>query len=97
MNVRHKNHKTQVVIVAALAFGNDELHGGKSRDIIKGGPGLDKLFGEGSNDKLYGGTGDDDLKGGAGADHFDCGKGNDEILDFNPSQGDTKTKNCEDF
>jgi hypothetical protein len=42
-------------------------------------------------------TGDGDLKGAAAADHFDCGKGNDEILDFKPSQGDTKTKDCEDF
>ncbi|HEX9317586.1 MAG TPA: calcium-binding protein [Nitrososphaeraceae archaeon] len=77
--------------------GDDTLHGGKSRDIIKGGPGNDKLFGEGSNDKLYGGSGDDDLKGGAGADYFDCGKGVDEIIDFNPVQGDTKAGNCEDF
>ena len=72
-------------------------YGVKLRDIIKGGPVLDKEFGEGSNDKLYGGTGYGDLKGGAGADHVDCGKGNDEILDFKPSQGDTKTKDCEDF
>lgn len=65
--------------------------------IIKGGPVLNKIFVEGGNDKLYGGTGDGDLKGGAAADHFDCGKGNDEILDFKPSQEDTKTKDCEDF
>ena len=58
---------------------------------------LDKVFGEGSNDKLYGGTGNDDLKEGLRAYHFDCGKGNDEILNFKPSQGDTKTKDCEDF
>ena len=35
------------------------------------------------------------LVGGVGRDYFDCGPGKDTIRDFNPSEGDTKTTDCE--
>ena len=35
--------------------------------------------------------------GGEGADNFVCGDGIDTITDFNESEGDTKTGDCENF
>jgi Ca2+-binding RTX toxin-like protein len=75
--------------------GDDVLRGDSGDDTIYGGAGNDIIYGEDGNDKLYGGPGDDILKGGLGADHFDCGPGKDTITDFNHSEGDTKTDDCE--
>lgn len=55
------------------------------------------MWGGKGNDDLKGGKGNDVMWGGSGADHFDCGSGDDIIMDFNPSEGDTKESNCEDF
>jgi RTX calcium-binding nonapeptide repeat (4 copies) len=66
--------------------GNDNLVGGSDDDLLVGGPG---------NDRLYGNTGDDILQGGPGADYFDCGDGLDTVIDYNPSQGDVVSSNCE--
>jgi hypothetical protein len=33
--------------------------------------------------------------GGPGADYFDCGDGVDTVIDYNPSQGDILSTNCE--
>jgi Ca2+-binding RTX toxin-like protein len=46
---------------------------------------------------LTGGNGNDELTGGKGADSFLCGAGNDKITDFNASEGDKKTNDCEHF
>jgi hypothetical protein len=46
------------------------------------------------DDELYGGD-DDTLRGGSGKDYFDCGFGFDIILDFDASDGDTHTTDCE--
>jgi hemolysin type calcium-binding protein len=66
--------------------GNDNLVGGSGDDLLVGGPG---------NDRLYGNAGDDILQGGPGADYFDCGDGLDTVIDYNPSQGDVVSSNCE--
>jgi Ca2+-binding RTX toxin-like protein len=76
--------------------------------VAYGDGGNDRLKGR-INAALYGGDGDDILEasradhirftGGPGADHFNCGGvGYDvTIRDFNPSEGDTKTEDCENF
>jgi Ca2+-binding RTX toxin-like protein len=66
--------------------GNDNLVGGTEDDLIVGGPG---------SDRLYGNSGDDILQGQQGADYFDCGDGLDTVIDYNPSQGDVITSNCD--
>jgi Ca2+-binding RTX toxin-like protein len=68
--------------------GNDILVGSSDNNIIYGGAGYDKLFGGPKNDILIGGP---------GADYFDCGPGNDTIRDYHPSEGDTKTNDCENY
>ena len=68
--------------------GNDILVGSSGNNIIYGGAGYDKLFGGPENDILIGGP---------GADYFDCGLGNDTIRDYHPSEGDTKTNDCENY
>jgi Ca2+-binding RTX toxin-like protein len=65
---------------------NDNLVGGFEDDLLVGGPG---------NNRLYGNTGDDILQGGPGADYFDCGDGLDTVIDYNPSQGDVVSVDCE--
>ena len=77
------------------AGGSDKLYGNKGNDFILGGFGDDLLIGGSGNDKLLGGPDDDTLIGGPGADYFSCGDGQDSIVDFNPSQGDTRTQDCE--
>lgn len=74
----------------------DELLGGEGNDILSGDKGGDALQGENGNDTLFGGAEGDLFNGGPGADSFKCGPGiNDRIEDFNASQGDTKSNDCE--
>lgn len=68
------------------------LHG---NDQISGAGGYDDLHGGYGNDQLSAGPSDDLLQGSVGADSFKCGPGNDRITDFNPSEGDTKSNDCE--
>ncbi len=75
--------------------GPDKLFGGNGGDVLFGGIGNDNLDGTNGNDDLYGGPGADVLTGGQGADHFDCGTGIDRIVDYNMTQGDIKSFNCE--
>ncbi len=75
--------------------GPDKLLGGTGNDVLFGGIGNDILDGGDGNDDLYGGPGADVLSGGQGADHFDCGTGVDKITDYNTTQGDIKSFNCE--
>lgn len=75
--------------------GNDFLYGDVGNDKLFGFDGNDQLYGGGGNDRLVGGAGDDKLSGNLGADFFDCGRGIDSITDFNASQGDSKTSDCE--
>lgn len=70
---------------------NDQLNGGAndvSNDLLHGGYGDDTISGGADNDVLYGSV---------GADSFKCGTGNDRIIDFNPSEGDTKSNDCENI
>ncbi len=53
------------------------------------------LKGTSNDDRLKGKNGDDVFRGYSGADYFDCGKGKDAIKDFNPSEGDQKSSDCE--
>ena len=46
---------------------------------------------------IIGGDGDDLLTGGEGANRFVCGGGEDTITDYDESEGDTKTADCEKF
>ena len=46
---------------------------------------------------IIGGDGDDLLTGGEGPNRFVCGGGEDTITDYNESEGDTKTADCENF
>jgi Ca2+-binding RTX toxin-like protein len=64
-------------------------------DSLFGGPGDDNTNGEDGNDNLIGSSGDDTLAGGRGKDYFDCGLGDDNIMDFNTTEGDGKSYNCE--
>jgi Ca2+-binding RTX toxin-like protein len=73
--------------------GNDVIKSGKGNYINFG----DNQFGSGAggNDKINAGQGDDELIGGSGADKFQCGGGSDTITDFDSTQGDKATGNCE--
>jgi hypothetical protein len=71
---------------------NDTIRAGAGDDIIEGGPGDDQLHGGDGDDVLIGGIGLDRLFGGLGADEFVIDiltDEADEILDFNPEEGDT--------
>ena len=68
--------------------GNDQLSAGPGPDILHGGP---------ENDQLSAGPGGDLLYGSIGTDSFRCGAGTDRIVDFNPSEGDTKSNDCENI
>ena len=46
---------------------------------------------------VIGGEGDDILIGSGGANRFICGGGEDTITDYNETEGDTKTADCENF
>ena len=72
--------------------GKDEIIGGRGNDILNGGADDDVLRGGQGDDVLYGGIGVDRLYGGLGADRFVFDLNLleiDEIMDFNPEQGDT--------
>jgi Ca2+-binding RTX toxin-like protein len=83
-------------------FGNAQMYGGEGDDVLIGGSGNNVIVGGPGNDQLYAGTGTDTLIGGTGADFFNCGSQTSSggspssavILDFNPTQGDTKSTNC---
>jgi Ca2+-binding RTX toxin-like protein len=87
---------------ADTIYGNedgDNIRALQGNDIIYGEDGSDFLFGNSGGDLLYGGSGDDVLSGdiggpNRGADKFHCGPGNDEVLDFEPLEGDYQT-DCE--
>jgi hypothetical protein len=83
-------------------FGNAQMFGGEGDDVLIGGSGNNVIVGGPGNDQLYAGTGTDTLIGGTGADFFNCGSQTSSggspssavILDFNPTDGDTKSTNC---
>ncbi|HEY7109679.1 MAG TPA: calcium-binding protein [Nitrososphaeraceae archaeon] len=77
--------------------GNDCIDGRSGDDKIIGGAGNDKINGGEGKDLLIGGDGNDELTGGPGADTFSCGSGTDKITDFNPSEVDKKSSDCEQF
>ena len=78
--------------------GDDQLFGGRDKEILEGGAGDDLLDGGRGIDRLDGGTGDDTLIGGGANDFLTGGEGNDTfvqnfavsgndiITDFNPSE-----------
>src|SRR5215203_4412192 len=74
---------------------NDDISGRDGNDVISGGFEPDYLSGGSGDDELYGGDDDDTLRGGSGKDYFDCGFGFDIILDFDASEGDTHSADCE--
>ena len=75
--------------------GSDKIYGQDGNDFLLGGFGDDLIVGGNGDDNLLGGSDDDTLIGGPGKDYFNCGDGQDVIVDFNPSQGDTRTQDCE--
>jgi Ca2+-binding RTX toxin-like protein len=77
--------------------GNDLMGGGEDNDRVYGEAGDDGLDGNNGNDKLFGGDGNDSLRGSSGADQFRCGSGVDTIEDYNPTEGDKKSSDCENF
>jgi Ca2+-binding RTX toxin-like protein len=74
---------------------DDQLYGNKGNDVISGGPGNDYLSGGDDTNELYGDDGDDTLRGGDGKDYFSCGTGFDVVLEYDKSQGDVYTMDCE--
>ena len=77
--------------------GADNVAGGDDSDRMNGGSGNDIMSGGNGNDQMNGGNGNDLLTGGDGADQFNCGAGTDRIADFDQTEGDTKTADCESF
>ena len=77
------------------SLGDDQMYGGNEDDVLDGLFGNDYLLGGNGKDELYGGQGNDVLKGGAGPDFFDCGDDVDIVLDYQVSEGDTVSENCE--
>ncbi len=75
--------------------GNDNIDGGEGDDYIISGQGADNLKGVAGSDTLIGGPGNDTLIGGEGQDNFLCGQGKDFVLDFNATEGDIKSNDCE--
>ncbi len=71
-------------------MGADLVSGGDGNDTVYGGQGNDTVKGDAGDDVLSGDAGNDVLIGGAGADRFvmRAGGGVDEIVDFNPAEGD---------
>ncbi len=89
-------------IVSILGGSDDHtddnvICGGLGNDILVGRSGNNIIYGDAGYDRLFGGPGNDILIGGPGADYFDCGLGNDTIRDYHPSEGDTKTNDCENY
>ena len=75
--------------------GSDKIYGQDGDDFLLGGFGDDLIVGGNGNDNLLGGPDDDTLIGGPGKDYFNCGEGQDVIVDFDTSDGDTRTQDCE--
>jgi Ca2+-binding RTX toxin-like protein len=89
-------------IVSILGGSDDHTNdnvicGGPGNDILVGRSGNNIIYGDAGYDRLFGGPGNDILIGGPGADYFDCGLGNDTVRDYHPSEGDTKTNDCENY
>jgi Ca2+-binding RTX toxin-like protein len=74
---------------------DDQIYGDKGNDVLSGGDGNDYISAGDGTDELYSGFGDDTLRGGDGADYFDCGFGFDVVLDYDKSEGDVFTMDCE--
>lgn len=77
--------------------GGDEAYGNAGDDKIKTGDEGDNNFGGSGDDKLSGGKGNDYLEGESGADHYKCGSGYDTVYNFDETEGDKATGNCEQF
>ena len=77
--------------------GSNLIYGLGGDDQLSGNAGSDGLHGGLGNDELIGGSGDDILYGSPGVDSFNCGTGKDQIINFNSSEGDTKSDDCEDL
>jgi Ca2+-binding RTX toxin-like protein len=77
--------------------GGDEAFGESGDDKIKTGKGDDNNFGGQGDDKLNAGQGNDFLEGRSGADKFQCGSGYDTVYNFDETEGDKATGNCEQF
>ena len=75
--------------------GDDFLFGGNGKDVIVGNFGNDYISGDNGADELYGDNGNDILKGGPGPDYFDCGLDRDTVLDYQQTEGDILSQNCE--
>jgi hypothetical protein len=75
--------------------GSDKIYGEDGNDFLLGGFGDDLIVGGNGDDNLLGGADDDTLIGGPGKDYFNCGEGQDVIVDFDTSDGDTRTQDCE--
>lgn len=71
-------------------IGEDAIYGNQGNDILVGGRDNDTLYGGQGFDVLIGGQGNDILIGGLGPDRFVFGPGSgaDQIVDFNPGEGD---------
>ena len=67
---------------------NDWQHGGQGADRLYGNMGVDEIYGGKDNDWLHGGQDNDKLWGNHGADKFSLSKGEDQVMDFNASEGD---------
>ncbi|MDP1643448.1 MAG: hypothetical protein Q8L59_14830 [Phenylobacterium sp.] len=69
---------------------NDTVSGDGGGDFLNGNMGDDSIAGGAGDDTLFGEGGSDTLSGGAGADVFGAflGQGLDQIVDFNPAEGD---------
>jgi Ca2+-binding RTX toxin-like protein len=76
--------------------GDDQITGGQGDDTLVGGMGDDPIEGDDGNDNLFGGPGNDTLSGGPGLDYFDCGLNGGKIIDFNITDGDARSSNCDD-
>jgi hypothetical protein len=82
--------------------GNAQIIGGEGDDVLIGGSGNSVIVGGPGNDQLFAGTGTDTLIGGTGGDFFNCGSqtgtggspSSAVILDFDPTEGDSKSANC---
>jgi hypothetical protein len=70
--------------------GDDTITGLGGDDVLRGGRGRDSVDAGAGNDWISGGRDDDILRGGKGADVFTTFEdaGTDQVLDFDPSEGD---------
>ena len=75
--------------------GGDNIYGSEGNDYLIGGVAGDNLKGAAGNDTLIGGPGADTLTGGLGQDKFICGQGKDIVLDFNATEGESRSIDCE--